>query len=118
MKPENKGVPEVVGGVAGGATGALAGAIAGPPGMIVGAIVGAMAGVAAGVALDGPSDKELRDEELDREIGVTEGNIGDPSLQHPPPKTAHFSAIASVVADSESSGDENKESNGPIENDN
>ena len=110
------GPPEVVGGTLGAAAGAVAGLIAGPPGAVVGAIVGAVAGVAAGVAVDGPSERELRDEELDRIIGVTEGDIGDPGLLHPEPQVGVYAAIGSTVQSEEGATDERKLSDGPIEN--
>ncbi|HEX7667498.1 MAG TPA: hypothetical protein VF407_23360 [Polyangiaceae bacterium] len=89
-----KRVENVGAGVASGAVaGAAAGVIAGPPGAIAGAVIGAVAGAAAGVALTNDGEREVaEDEALDREIGVTEGSLGAPSLKHPPAKVGAFSA--------------------------
>ena len=66
---------------AGAAAGAVAGIIAGPPGVALGAVIGGVVGAAAGVAL-GKAGKEerLHDEQLDREIGVSGGHIGEASV--------------------------------------
>lgn len=110
------GAPEVVGGALGAAAGAVAGAMAGPPGAVVGAIVGAFAGAISGVAVEGPSEKELRDEELDRAIGVTEGDIGAPNLLHPPSYLGRYTVAAEAVSDEEGVAEERKQTDGPIEN--
>ncbi len=72
----------------GAATGALAGAVlgvvAGPPGMVAGAILGAAAGAVAGAALDSEASSDAaHTRELDAVIGVSGGDIGEPSLRHP-----------------------------------
>ena len=44
-----------------------------------------IAGVMAGGAVDSESsDDTVRTKKLDAEIGVTDGNIGAPNLEHPP----------------------------------
>jgi outer membrane lipoprotein SlyB len=80
-----------------GAVGAIAGAsfggiFAGPAGAAAGAVVGAAMGAATGWAVEmRAKDEAVRDHRLDREIGVTDGDIGVPGLQHPPAKIGAFS---------------------------
>ncbi len=65
--------------------GAIVGAMAGPPGIVAGAIVGGVAGALTGAALDIDSARRAaRTRELDDAIGVTGGDIGAPTLAHPP----------------------------------
>jgi hypothetical protein len=76
---------EAEGGASGAVAGAVVGAIAGPPGAIAGAILGGLAGVLAGAVLDKDATAgHQRDEELDKDIGVSGGDIGAPNLKHPP----------------------------------
>ena len=90
-RKENMGAGAVSGAIAG----AAAGVIAGPAGAVAGGAIGAVAGAAAGVALAEDHEKHLEeDEELDREIGVTEGSMGAPNLKHPPAKVGAFSKAA------------------------
>ncbi|HZF51079.1 MAG TPA: hypothetical protein VE093_20615 [Polyangiaceae bacterium] len=85
--------------LAGMAAGAVTGAIAGPPGMIAGAVLGSAMGAAAGIALDAQNLEESRkDEELDRDIGVVDGNIGEASPNQPPITRGTFSAASMGVA--------------------
>lgn len=80
------------GALSGAIAGAAAGVIAGPVGAVAGGAIGAVAGAAAGAALAEDHEKRLEeDEELDREIGVTEGTMGAPSLKHPPAKIGAYS---------------------------
>jgi len=80
------------GAVSGAIAGAAAGVIAGPVGAVAGGAIGAVAGAAAGAALAEDHENRLEeDEELDREIGVTEGTMGAPSLKHPPAKIGAYS---------------------------
>jgi hypothetical protein len=76
--------------------GATVGAVAGPPGIAGGAIAG---GVAAGVAMvaahNASEDLRVRDEYLDREIGVFGGHIGEASPKAPRALIGAFSAAAS-----------------------
>jgi hypothetical protein len=72
-----------------GALGAFGGAVmgsgAGLPGAIAGAVMGGFAGAMAGGAMDtGGADGAARTRKLDADIGVTDGDIGAPNLQHPP----------------------------------
>ncbi len=88
---ENVGAGTVSGAIAG----AAAGILAGPVGVIAGAAIGGAAGAAAGVALSNESEHEVAEvEKLDREIGVTGGSLGAPSLEHPPAKVGAFSHAA------------------------
>lgn len=81
------------GAVSGAIAGAAAGVLAGPAGAIAGASIGAVAGAAAGVALaDDDERASMRDEELDKEIGVTEGELGTDKVKHPPAKVGAYSS--------------------------
>lgn len=81
------------------AAGAVTGAIAGPPGMIAGAVLGSAMGAAAGIALDAQNLEESRkDEELDRDIGVVDGNIGEAAPNHPPVTRGTLSDASMGVA--------------------
>ena len=83
------------GAVSGALAGAAAGVIAGPVGAVAGGAIGAVAGAAAGAVLAEDHEKRLEeDEELDRDIGVTEGSMGAPNLKHPPAKVGAFSKNA------------------------
>jgi hypothetical protein len=83
--------------VSAGAVGAVAGAgfggiFAGPAGAAAGAVVGAAMGAATGWAVEmRAKDEAVRDQRLDREIGVVDGDIGAPNLQHPPVRIGAFS---------------------------
>lgn len=103
--------PDLAGAAAGAAVGAVAGAIAGPAGIVVGAVAGAAAGVVAreGLAAD-LRDKAAVDKQLDKEIGVTEGDLGAPNLKHPPAKVGAYSASSSGGG-----GGERHPAEGPIE---
>jgi len=91
------------------ASGALAGAVvgagAGPPGMLTGAVLGGVAGAITGAAVDNESKSQAaRTRELDAVIGVSEGDLGAPNLEHPPVRTGAYSA-ASAGAGSSSGGE-------------
>lgn len=76
---------EAEGGALGAFGGAVMGSGAGLPGAIAGAVMGGIAGAIAGGAIDtGRADGAARTKKLDAEIGVTEGDIGAPNLEHPP----------------------------------
>ncbi|MEO8798000.1 MAG: hypothetical protein ABI551_08960 [Polyangiaceae bacterium] len=99
-RTENVGAGAVSGAIAG----AVAGILAGPVGAIAGAAIGGAAGAAAGVALSNEGEREaVEEEKLDREIGVTGGSLGDPSLTHPPAKVGAFSRAATGSSGSTSS---------------
>jgi len=100
----------------GGASGALAGVVlgagAGPPGMVAGAIVGGMLGAIAGSVLDSASlTRASHALKLDAQIGVSQGDLGAPNLEHPAAKTGLYST-ASIGLET-SSGEEPAE--GPMQ---
>jgi hypothetical protein len=77
--------------LAGAAAGAAVGAIAGPPGAIAGAVLGAMAGAAAAVALHiGQLERDRHDEQLDRDMGVLGGSIGEAPPDAPRSERGRF----------------------------
>lgn len=82
----------------GGAIGAIGGAgmgalVAGPPGAIAGAVIGAAAGTLTAWASEANAiDDAAHDRQLDAEIGVSEGDLGAPGLEHPPAKVGALSA--------------------------
>ena len=100
------------GGLVGGlAIGATVGSVAGPPGAIVGAIVGSVIGAGAGLVWGEMQDgEELKDERLDREIGVTDGNLGSARPNQPKARIGAFSA-ASMGA---GGGDSGETADGPM----
>jgi len=102
-------------GALGALSGAGMGAIAGgPPGAIAGAIIGAVMGASSGwVAEETSAERAEVDRELDEEIGVTAGTVGDPKLSHPAPKTGLLSAEASGASSAADSVD-TTEADGPI----
>jgi hypothetical protein len=86
---------------AGAAVGALTGVIAGPTGAAIGAVIGGVIGVAAGVAVArGKRDQRIHDAQLDREIGVFGGNLGEASPNQPPPKLGLYHAASVGVTSS------------------
>lgn len=103
--------PKAVFGTVGAISGAVLGGLAGPAGAVAGALIGAGMGALSSMAFETVAAKQdVHDEKLDRDIGISEGDIGAPSLQHPPPKVGAFSS-ASAGAEG-SSGVEPSE--GPI----
>ncbi len=73
--------------------GAATGAIAGPPGIVAGTVIGATVGMAVGKVMDEEEDRiELHDEDLDEEIGVTDGAIGARPPDQPPARFGAYSA--------------------------
>ena len=77
--------------IAGAFAGAATGVVAGPPGIIAGAVIGGAVGAAAGVvAHEARLDHEAKDAEVDRDIGVVGGNIGEARADAPPPKRGAF----------------------------
>jgi hypothetical protein len=99
--------------VLGATAGAIAGSIAGPIGAIAGAVVGGAVGAVAGGALeDLEHQRHVHDEELDRDIGVIGGNIGEADPDQPPPVIGAFSrATMGVGHDTEA-----PLSDGPMQN--
>jgi hypothetical protein len=110
VKRRTRRVHELEAAAGGAVAGALAGALAGPPGAIAGAVIGAAAGAVAESAVerDGAVAR-ARDAQLDKEIGVTAGDIGAPNLKHPPAKVGAYSAAALGL-----SGGGHPSANGPI----
>jgi phage tail tape-measure protein len=75
--------------------GAAIGAAAGPPGIVAGAIIGGLAGAATGAALDSESTRQRdHDRDLDKQIGVTDEELGAPNLKHPPAKIGAYSVAS------------------------
>lgn len=103
--------PVALDAAAGAAAGAIAGTIAGPIGMAIGAMIGGFVGGAAGVAVETSGQQErAHDEQLDRDIGVSGGDLGEaPPNQKPSRGRFHAAAVGSVDAEPESS-------DGPIQN--
>lgn len=103
---------EAEGVAAGALAGAALGLAAGPPGIAVGAVIGGVAGAISGAVLDSESSRQAsRSRELDRQIGVSEGDLGASNLEHPPAQRGAYSA-GSAGVDS-SSGEEPAE--GPMQ---
>lgn len=89
------------GAVAGAVVGATAGAFAGPLGALAGGVIGVAAGVVAGAVVSDDTDREeQRTSVVDREIGVIDGTIGEPSLRHPPDSAVAYFAEKEKTAES------------------
>src|SRR4051812_16734484 len=79
--------------LSGAVAGAAIGAIGGPVGAIAGGLVGTAVGAIAGQALDDKEvDESEHDQQLDKDIGVTEGDLGAASPDQPPPVRGVYSA--------------------------
>jgi hypothetical protein len=103
--------PVALDAAAGAAAGALAGTLAGPVGMAIGAVIGGFVGGAAGVAVETTGrERSAHDEQLDRDIGVSGGNLGE-AKEGQPPSRGRFHAGPLGVGDA---GVES--SDGPIQN--
>ncbi len=103
--PVRRHLREAAGGAAGALSGAALGAMAGPPGAITGAVIGGIVGALASAAVQSEAfDIADRDHELDAELGITEGDIGAPNLEHPPAEVGAFSIAnsgADIITDAE-----------------
>ena len=89
---------EAEGAASGMLAGAVVGAAAGPPGVVAGTILGGFAGAITGAALDNESRRQAaHTRELDAEIGVSEGDIGVATLEHPPATRGVYSAASAGV---------------------
>ncbi|HEY2518431.1 MAG TPA: hypothetical protein VGI39_46500 [Polyangiaceae bacterium] len=81
--------------VTGALAGAAAGSLAGPPGIAAGAVLGVAAGALTGLALADEAgrlyEKEAR---LDREIGVTKGDLGAARPDQPRAKRGTYSGVS------------------------
>lgn len=92
---------EAEGGASGALAGAALGAVAGPPGMVAGAVIGGFAGAIAGAVLDSESSRQATGARaLDATIGVSEGELGAPNLEHPPAKVGAYSAASTGAGSS------------------
>lgn len=99
--------------VSGMLVGATMGAMAGPIGAAGGAIAGGLiAGAAAAAASMGNTDEQRHDEELDAEIGVSGGNLGEAKPNRPPARVGAFSSAA--VGGGGRGGGEDDDAAGPI----
>lgn len=106
LETHSMAAPVALDAAAGAAAGAIAGTIAGPIGMAIGAVIGGFVGGAAGVAVERADQEDsLHDQQLDREIGVSGGDIGEASPAQPP-SHGRFQSAALGGADGapESSG--------------
>ncbi len=80
----------------GAAAGATTGILAGPPGMVAGAVIGSVVGAVAGVALHQDHVRlDAKEAQLDRDIGVIGGNLGEASPDAPKAERGAFH-VASV----------------------
>ncbi len=85
--------------LAGAVAGAAIGAIAGPGGAIAGGLLGTAIGAIAGQTLDQKDTEESEhDQQLDRDIGVTEGDLGAASPDQPPARRGVYSAGSAGVS--------------------
>jgi hypothetical protein len=99
--------------LAGAAAGAAMGMLGGPPGMVAGAVLGGAIAAAVGVTLhEEHACESAAEDELDREIGVIGGNIGEASPDAPKSQRGTFHA-ASMGA---SSAPGAEPSDGPMQN--
>lgn len=81
--------------IAGAAAGAVVGVLAGPPGIVAGAVIGGAIGVGAATALHRQHLEEARkDEQLDRDIGVIGGNLGEAPPDAPKSERGVFHAAS------------------------
>lgn len=104
---------EAEGGVSGALAGAVVGAGAGPAGIVAGTVIGGVAGALAGAAMDTESSRQAaRRRELDAQIGVSEGELGAPNLEHPCATVGAYSAQSAGV---ESSSPDEQPAEGPIQ---
>ncbi len=87
---------EAEAGAAAAIAGAAMGSMAGPPGTVAGAVIGGVVGVlASGAAESNAIELAAKNRRLDRELGISEGDIGAPNLKHPPAKIGAYSAASS-----------------------
>jgi hypothetical protein len=92
---------EAVGGGVGALSGAALGAMGGPPGVVAGAVLGGVAGALASWALEADATEyQANEEKLDREIGVSGGELGVECLEHPASKRGTYSAASMGIGGS------------------
>ena len=81
--------------LSGAVAGAAVGAIAGPVGAVAGSLIGTAIGAFAGQTMDDEDTGAIEhDQELDRRIGVSEGDIGAASPGSPPAARGTYSAAS------------------------
>ena len=92
---------EALGGGVGALSGAALGAMGGPAGAAAGAVIGSVAGALASWALEADAtERQTEDHKLDKEIGVSGGDIGVECLEHPAAQRGTYSAASMGVGDS------------------
>jgi hypothetical protein len=84
----------------GAAAGAATGLLAGPPGILAGAVIGGVVGASAATALHRDHDRAEHDAELDRDIGIIGGNLGEASPDAPASTLGVFHAASLGIATS------------------
>jgi hypothetical protein len=85
----------------GAVAGAAVGAVVGPGGVAAGAILGGAAGAIAGAALANDAERRhAHQRDLDREIGVSEGDMGAADPKAPPARLGVYSAGSAGAASS------------------
>jgi len=103
--PARRRLREAAGGAAGAIGGAALGAMAGPPGAVAGAVIGGIVGALACAAIQNEAiEISERQRELDAELGISDGDIGAPNLEHPPSERGAFSTAvcgAEVITDAQ-----------------
>ena len=96
----------------GAAAGAATGMVGGPPGMVAGALIGGAIAAAAGAVLHRDrAEHEAEDEQLDRDIGVSGGNIGEAAPGAPSAVRGTFHAASIGVG----GGSSQAPSEGPMQ---
>jgi hypothetical protein len=113
IKKHHSAAPVAMEIVGGAAAGAVIGMVGGPPGMAIGAAIGSIVGAAAGIALrDTEIQRETHDAELDRDIGVIGGDLGEAWPDQPPSRLGRLHSASLGIG-----GDEAAEpSDGPMQN--
>ena len=99
----------------GAAAGAALGAMVGPPGIVAGALLGGLVGAAAEVMLDRDRARAAQhDAELDTELGVIDGYIGEASANQAAPRLGVYSAATATLSGSAARASQPSE--GPFQN--
>lgn len=75
------------------AAGAALGAFAGPAGLVAGAIIGSGVGAVLAIAQNRQMHRNAEEDDLyDEELGIMNGSLGAPNLEHPPATVGTYSA--------------------------
>jgi hypothetical protein len=99
--------------LAGAAAGAALGVLAGPPGVLAGALIGGAVAAVAGAALhEEIAYESAADAQLDRDIGVFGGDLGEVSSDAPKSKRGAFHATSLGLG----GGSQATPSEGPMQN--